>query len=175
MSIEATVTPSNRIKVVRESERESLWFLGDNVQLIVDSKDTEGRLVMAVHHAAASSQPPLHEHDSEDEIFFILQGEIKFWSEDTIVNAGVGDCVLLPKDVPHTFQVSPNSEAKWLVILTPGGFDRFFRAVGTPAGYPGPERGWSMDDDTAQRLEKAAVECGIRLLGPPGTLPEPKA
>ncbi|MEV7646939.1 cupin domain-containing protein [Arthrobacter sp. NPDC089319] len=172
MSIEASAPTTNRIKVVRESERESLWFLGDNVQLIVDSDDTEGRLVMAVHHAAASSQPPLHEHDSEDEIFFILQGEIKFWSEDTVANAGVGDCVLLPKDVPHTFQVSPNSEAKWLVILSPGGFDRFFRAVGTPAGYPGPQRGWSMDRDTEKRLGQAAADCGIRLLGPPGTLPE---
>ncbi len=173
MSVEQSVSRASRIRVVRESERESLWFLGDNVQIVVDSADTEGRLVMAVHHAAASSQPPLHEHDNEDEIFFILQGEIKFWSVDTVVNAGVGDCVLLPKDVPHTFQVSPNSEAKWLVILTPGGFDRFFRAVGTPAGYPGPQRDWSMDDETAKRLETAAAECGIRLLGPPGTLPEP--
>ena len=175
MSNEALVSQAERIKVVRESERESLWFLGDNVQLIVDSTDTEGRLVMAVHHAAASSQPPLHEHDNEDEIFFILQGEIKFWTEDMVVNAGAGDCVLLPKDVPHTFQVSPNSEAKWLVILTPGGFDRFFRAVGTPAQYPGPQPGWTMDEETASRLEKASVECGIRLLGPPGTLPIPSA
>ena len=59
------------------------------------------------------------------------------------------------------------------MILTPGGFDRFFRAVGRPAGYPGPEQGWEMDAETEERLNAAAEECGIKLLGPPGTLPEP--
>lgn len=173
MSEKLSTAEPNRIKVVRESERESLWFLGDNVQIIVDGSDTEDRLVVAFYHARASSQPPLHEHDNEDEIFFVLEGEIKFWSADTVVNISAGDCILLPKDLPHTFQVSPNSEAKWLVLLTPGGFDRFYRAVGTPAEYPGPQQGWSMDSKTEERLGAAAAMCGIKLLGPPGTLPEP--
>lgn len=142
--------------------------------MLIDGSDTEGRMVMAYQHARASSQPPLHEHDNEDEIFFILQGEIKFWTADTVVTLSAGDCILLPKDEPHTFQVSPNSEAKWLVIMTPGGFDTFYRAVGTPAQYPGPPRDWSMDSETEERLETAASACGIKLLGPPGTLPEPR-
>lgn len=166
------VSPAvDRIKVVRETERESLWFLGDNVQWILTGAETEGRLTLGLHHARPASQPPLHEHDGEDEIFFLLEGQITFWSIGTEVVLTAGDCILLPKDVPHTFQVSPDREAKWLVILAPGGFEDFVRAASRPAEYPGPEKGWEMDDATEKKLVEAAAVAGITLLGPPGARP----
>jgi hypothetical protein len=117
----------------------------------------------------------LHEHDGEDEIFYVLEGEISFWAADTQVTLGPGDCILMPKDVPHIFRVSPDSEAKWLVMSAPGGLDDFFRAVSVPAEYAGPQKGWKMDEATERRLEDACDRFGITLIAPPGARPAGQA
>lgn len=170
MTAQADVT-TNRVSVIRENERENLWFLGDLIQPIITSEMTEGRFMMALTHSKAGSEPPLHEHDAEDEIFYLLEGEITFWAADTEVTLGPGDCILMPKDVPHIFRVTPDVEAKWLVMTAPGGLERFFRAVSIPAEYPAPQKGWEMDEETEARLEAAADEFGITLIAPPGARP----
>ncbi len=162
---------SDRVCVIRRDERESIWFMGDLIQPIVTSEMTDGRLMMALTHSKPGSEPPLHEHSAEDEIFFILEGEMSFWAGDTAVRLGAGDCILMPKDVPHIFRAAPDQEVKWLVLTAPGGLEKFFRAVSVPAEYPGPQVGWEMDAQTEERLEKAAKEFGIRIIAPPGTRP----
>jgi mannose-6-phosphate isomerase-like protein (cupin superfamily) len=165
-------TDTNRIAVIRETERENLWFLGDLIQPIITTQMTQGRFMMALTHSKAGSEPPLHEHAGEDEIFYILEGRISFWAADTSVTLGPGDCILMPKEVPHIFQVDPQSEAKWLVMSAPGGLDDFFRAVAIPADYPAPQKGWRMDHATEERLENACQRFSITLLAPPGHRPE---
>jgi len=166
-----TTSPESRIFVIRESERENLWFLGDLIQPIITTQMTQGLFQMALTHSKVGSEPPLHEHVGEDEIFYILEGRISFWSAGASVTLRPGDCILMPKDVPHIFQVDRNSEAKWLVMSAPGGLDEFFRAVAVPAGYAAPQAGWEMDEATEKRLEEACHRFGITLLGPPGTRP----
>lgn len=46
--------------------------------------------------------------------------------------ARAGDCVFLPRGVPHTYKVlSPT--ARWLTLVTPAGFEEFFFEFGEPA------------------------------------------
>lgn len=96
---------------------------------------------------------------------------MSFWAGDTAVQRGAGDCILMPKDVPHIFRAAPDQEVKWLVFTAPGGLEKFFRAVSIPAEYPRPQVGWEMDADTQERLDKAAKEFGITIIAPPGTRP----
>ena len=168
---EQAVVPSERVRVVRRAERESIWFMGDLIQPIITSEMTDGRLMIALTHAKPSSEPPLHEHDAEDEIFFILEGEMSFWAGETEAVLGAGDCILMPRDVPHTFCTAADQEVKWLVFTAPGGLEKFFRAVAVPAEYPAPQQGWRMDDETEARLRVAAREYGITIIAPPGTRP----
>lgn len=162
---------TSRVKVIRESERENIWFLGDLIQPILDTETTQGRFTLALTHSKAGSEPPLHEHSGQDEVFYLLEGEIAFWAQDTAVTLTAGDCILLPKDVPHVFQVAPESEARWLVMGAPGGLNEFFRRVSVPAEYAAPQKGWRMDEATERRLEDACCEFGITLLAPPGLAP----
>ncbi|MBV1781284.1 cupin domain-containing protein [Paeniglutamicibacter sp. ABSL32-1] len=160
---------TSRLSVVRQSERENLWFLGDLIQPIISSEMTDGRFMMALTHSKLASEPPLHEHVGEDEIFYILEGTVTFWAAEADgLTLGPGDCILMPKDVPHTFQASPDIEAKWLVMSAPGGLEKFFRAVAIPADYAGPQRGWEMDEETEQRLQNACDDFNITLLAEPG-------
>lgn len=168
-----TSTTTDRLHVLRAEERESLWFLGDLIQPLATGPQTRDGLYIAHYQAAPSSQPPLHEHDDDDEIFFILQGEITFWAEgeEKIVGAA-GDFVILPKGVPHTFQASPEEGATWLLILSPSSsFEKVINAVAKPAEYEAPEKGWVIDAETVATLERVAPSAGVTLLGAPGDLP----
>lgn len=73
--------------------------------------------------------------------------------------------VLLPRDVPHGFQVSADGPARALVMVAPGGFDEFVAALGEPAGaltLPEPS-----EPDVAKVIALAAAH-GIHILPPPG-------
>lgn len=155
---------ASRVSVVRAEDRENLWFMGDLIQPIITTQMTEGRFQMSLTHAKAESEPPLHEHDAEDEIFYILEGSVAFWAGGEHVVLGPHDCILMPKDVPHIFRASKNVEAKWLVLSAPGGLDEFFRDVSEPATYLGPKRGWEMDAATEERLDTACRKHNITLL-----------
>ena len=47
------------------------------------------------------NEPPPHTHRNEDETFYILEGHIKFWVGDEVFEAGPGEFVHLPKNIPH--------------------------------------------------------------------------
>lgn len=168
-----TVKTTERVHLVRSESRDSLWFLGDLVQPLATGKQTSNGLYIAYYQAAPSSQPPLHEHDDADEIFFLLQGGITFWAEGEEALVGKsGDFVILPKGVPHTFQASPAEGATWLLILSPSSsFEKVIDAVARPAEYEAPQKGWQIDAETVATLERVTPAGGVRLLGAPGDLP----
>lgn len=168
---EQQLAAADRTAVVRKSDRESIWFLGDNVQIILDASHTEGRLFLAYQHLAAGATPPLHEHAGEDEILLLLEGEVTFWTINREFTLGAGDCILLPKETPHTLQVSPDGDAKWIIVTAPTGFEQFLRDVSEPATYEGPKRDWQMDEATAQKLGQAAERAKIDIMAPPGARP----
>lgn len=78
------------------------------------------------------AETPLHVHHNEDEGFWVLEGEVTFEAGGETIQAGPGDFVFGPRDVPHRYQVGPTG-SRMLFILTPGGFEGFIQATGVPA------------------------------------------
>ena len=54
-----------------------------------------------------------HKHDNEDEMFLILQGELRIEYEDSVVTLGEGDAHVVPKGVLH----NPVCEEECLIAL----------------------------------------------------------
>ena len=75
---------------------------------------------------------PPHYHKLEDESFYLLEGEIEFHVGDKKFRAVAGQLVVLPKNVPHHFDLISET-AKALLLITPGGFEVFFKEFGQPA------------------------------------------
>jgi hypothetical protein len=74
--------------------------------------------------------------------------------------------------VPHWFQVAADAPLRCLQLTSPARFERYAADVGQPAPerlLPPPGRG---APDPA-RVAAAGERFGIRLLGPPPTLPAP--
>ncbi len=111
--------------------------------------------------------PPVHQHDDEDELIVVLDGEIAFQIGDREITASAGACAFLPHGVPHCFQVL-TEEARFLAVTASATskprFDAFVAEVGTPAPdaslpEPGP-----IDPE---RLAEISLDHGITVLGPP--------
>ena len=110
--------------------------------------------------------PPLHVHE-EDESFHVLEGSIIVYAEGRTVQLKVGDEVVVPRGVPHTFRAASES-ARYVtttIARSPSAYEGFVRAVAEPIGEP------TLAAPEHAVLETLARANGITVLEPPGTLP----
>lgn len=75
------------------------------------------------------SGPPLHAHQGEDEIFYVLEGEYEFRAAGQRFGALPGSVIAIPRGVPHGFANVLGRPGRMLVAAIPGGLDGFFKAV----------------------------------------------
>jgi mannose-6-phosphate isomerase-like protein (cupin superfamily) len=147
---------------------EQLWFLNTLHTVRVRHDEGEDGISVMETLAPHGDSPQLHVHHTEDEIFHVLEGELRVRAGDTELRIGAGETILAPKGVPHTYRVESREGARWLVITRRGDFERFVHALSRPAerhelptsqGPPTPEQ--------ANALAAAAREHGIEFVGPP--------
>ena len=84
---------------------------------------------------------PLHMHENEDELFFVLEGEHVFQVGEEEFQVGPGGLVFAPRGVPHSQRRVVPRTGRTLVLTSPAGFEGFFRelAAADRAGTLGPE------------------------------------
>ena len=69
--------------------------------------------------------PHLHKHDF-DEGFYVLEGELTFQLKDEVVTKRAGDFVFAPRNVAHTLANHSGAPARYVLVITPAGFERYF-------------------------------------------------
>ena len=108
---------------------------------------------------------PYHVHHREDESFYVIDGEVAFVVDGQWHHAGPGTFVHGPREIPHGFAVIGTRPARMLLLATPGGFEQFVLALGTPVeAAPAPP-------DMAALMEEAARR-EIDILGPLPDMPD---
>jgi quercetin dioxygenase-like cupin family protein len=144
----------------------SLWFLNTQVTIRVSSRDGSDGISVLEHRASHGDSPPLHIHYDEDEIFHVLEGEVRYRVGDQEHRARAGETLLTPKGIPHTYKVE-SDEARMLTI-TRGEFESFIRAFGRPAEHNGlPDPSGPPTREQAEALARTCQQFGIELVGPP--------
>ena len=147
---------------------QQLWFLETLVTVRVRHDEGDDGISVLESLAPYGDSPPLHIHETEDEIFHVLEGELRVRAGDTDVRIGPGETILGPKGVPHTYRVESHEGARWLLITRRGDFERFVRALSRPAEQPGlPTPQGPPTPDQAEALAAAAHVHRIELVGPP--------
>jgi quercetin dioxygenase-like cupin family protein len=145
-----------------------LWFIDNLASVQIDGEQTGEAYSLLEFSARGGDMPPLHVHRRDDETFYVLEGEMTLFVGDRQIAVSEGQAVLAPRDVPHAYRVE-SEQARWLVINSPAGFERFVRASGESApGDELPPPGRPFDPAV---LAQTAAEYGIEILGPPGMLP----
>jgi len=74
--------------------------------------------------------PHLHTHDF-DEGFYLLEGELVFQVEEELIAKRAGELVFAPRNVAHTFANHSDQPARYVLVCTPAGFERYFARMGT--------------------------------------------
>jgi quercetin dioxygenase-like cupin family protein len=149
--------------MVARDEGERFHFLNTLHTAKIKGEHTNGTLQAVEFLAPRNFGPPLHRHDGEDELFYILDGELWLSSGDVEAVHGEGAVVWLPRGLPHTFQVRSQT-ARVLVVSTPSGFERFVATLGEPTEsrtMPEPR-----EIDPA-RIAEVCAQFDIQVLGPP--------
>ena len=98
---------------------------GSRAEIAVGGPESGGDYAVVRYHVKPGDEPPLHTHSREDEMVFVVDGEITAFVGDTQVDVGPGAFAALPRGVRHTIRVKGDS-ATLLLTLVPAGLERFF-------------------------------------------------
>ena len=111
-----------------------------------------------VEELAPGDGPPLHRHPWVTwEV--VVAGRIRVLVGEDTYEAGAGDLIFTPPNVPHTFMAIGDGPAKLVGINWPGGFHHLYAKMAPLFQVAGPP------DFGA--LAAAAAEHGAEILGPP--------
>jgi mannose-6-phosphate isomerase-like protein (cupin superfamily) len=72
---------------------------------------------------------PLHVHEHEDELFFVIEGEHVFQVGEEVFQVGPGGLVFGPRGVPHSQRRVVERTGRVLVMCSPAGLEGFFREL----------------------------------------------
>src|SRR5262245_60947264 len=143
----------------------ALMFLGTPTWLRATTTQTGGALGLIEEVLPPGFESPYHRHRREDESFYILEGVVTFVhgapGEEESLRAGPGAFVFLPRGTAHGFRAEGLTPARVLILVTPGGFERFVAALSQPADAPPP--GGSPDPG---HLVALAAQYDVEILGP---------
>ena len=111
-------------------------FLGSiGVRFMINGEDAGGDFSLVEHPLSPRAlAAPLHRHTREDEYSFVLQGRMGALLGDDVVEAGPGDLVYKPRDQWHTFWNAGDEPTRILEIISPAGFEDFFRELSDLGG-----------------------------------------
>lgn len=123
----------------------------------ISGKDTDGDL--AIFEQTSLSQgrgTPLHIHNAQDEIFYIIEGAYFFQVGDEKYAMSVGDSIFLPRNVPHAW-TQKSEKGRMTVILQPAGkLEDFFVTIAALVHEPDQEE-----------IKKIFADNDMRVVGPP--------
>src|SRR3712207_6207516 len=111
--------------VLEAQQGRALWHLGALLVFRALGAETNGQFWALEGLADRQMAVPLHAHSREDEIWYVLEGEIAFTIGDETRVGGPGAFVYIPRNEPHTFQVVSET-ARWFGIGNPAGLDEWF-------------------------------------------------
>lgn len=154
--------------ILGDDDGTPIWSFGVLMNIKATGDDTGGEFALVDHLADPGVESPYHVHHDEEELFYVLEGEIEcVYGEDGAerVRAGPGDTVYLPRDVPHGFRVVGDDACRMLVLVSPAGVEELWLEAGEPAPEletpPPPEEPPDLD-----ALAPLAERYGIEFLGP---------
>ncbi len=123
------------VKSVLPNAGDSFDFGGFGVQWKIDGIET-GHLFSVVHHPMAphALAAPMHLHRREDELSYVLKGTMGALLGNDVVSAPQGTWVFKPRRQWHTFWNAGTEPCEIIEIISPAGFENYFREVAAAWG-----------------------------------------
>ena len=141
--------------IIGPGEQRVLQVLGEVITVKIGGEQTGGRYAVIEEVSPVGGGPPLHVHLREDELFYVLGGELEFQLGDQRFRAKAGSTAFLPRDIPHTFRNVGAIPSKVLVVIIPAHFVGFFDEV------------HALTKPTTEQAMELGKKYGLTFLPPP--------
>ena len=130
-------------------------FLGGGVEAVFHllSETSDGRVTIVEHPMAPGSLIEPHTHQREDEYSFVTSGTLGMLLGDEEFEAAAGAFVAKPRGVRHAAWNAGPEPARFLEVISPGGFEHFFFEVADL--FSGPA------DPSAEELQRLSYGYGL--------------
>lgn len=121
--------------VIVSDAGDSVDLGGFGVDWKIDGRDTGERFAI-VHHSITpwTLAAPLHYHHNEDECSYVLKGTLGALLGDEVITAEPGTWVAKPREQWHTFWSAGDSPCHIIEIISPAGFENYFREIAETSG-----------------------------------------
>jgi len=130
------MSPANAI-LISECDGEAYNLLGMETVAKVTGEQTGGAWCLAEQTVPPGMGVPPHVHTREDEVFFVLEGEVEFLAGGETVVAKAGDIVSAPRGIPHAYQATGDSPARIRYMAMPSDIEGMFSEMAQwPADTP---------------------------------------
>ncbi len=101
------------------AQRARLPVLGQFVTVRIGADESGGRFALFELECPPGTGTPLH-REAGDESFLVLEGQLTFTLDGRSVEAGPGDCVVVPAATPHAEANASSAPARALSLSTLG-------------------------------------------------------
>ncbi len=122
--------PNPTAMVLAPAEGDLLTFVGISTRIKVRSEATDGAWTLIEStvepHFAGFK---LHTHKRMTEAFYILEGTLTVQLGNERVQAKPGALIVVPPGVWHTYSNPAAAPAKYLLFMSPGGFEKFLEGL----------------------------------------------
>ena len=143
----------------------SVWYSGQLMTFLATAEDTQGKFALIEAVARRGNDPPPHIHNREEEAFYVLEGEMTFSVGGQTIKATPGTMVCLPREVAHSFVID-SEQVRMLILLTPAGFEGWFKEFGVPAPAMTLPPQVEVHYSDIQRMLEAGPRYGIEFVTP---------
>jgi quercetin dioxygenase-like cupin family protein len=125
---------------------------------LVAGSATGNQLALLEIHGSAGRGVVRHMHEHEDEVVYVLEGELTFYIGEAVQRAPAQSCLVLPRGIEHSYVIE-SARARLLVALTPAGLEGFLEDMKRT------------DRRDVERLITLAARYGITITGPAPKIP----
>ncbi|OHV89489.1 cupin domain-containing protein [Mesorhizobium sp. ORS 3428] len=147
--------------------KQLLWFNNTLVAIQVSSTDGEDGICVIEHRLPYGDSPPLHVHRNEDEVFHILEGQMRFLIDGRERIVGAGETIIAPKGLPHRYRVESPAGAHTLTVTRGADFETMVRQASRPAEKPDLPPPAEPTPEMIAALTRICAESGIDIVGAP--------
>jgi quercetin dioxygenase-like cupin family protein len=151
----------------------TIKYMGQVITVLAKGTETNGRFAFMEVKVRPGLEPPPHIHEREHELFFVLEGAIRFYTPEKTFDVEAGGVGFLPQGKPHTFACLTEEIRALIMVGATGeetvGMDGYLLAMGEPAhDMVLPAAITNAVEDPEQAISVGA-SWGIRFLTPEDT------
>lgn len=104
---------------------------GCDARFLIWGEESGGGFSLVEHPVPPRSLcAPYHRHLGVDEYSFVLEGRMGALLGDEVIYAEAGELAFKPRDQWHTFWNAGDEPLRLLEVISPAGFEHFFREMG---------------------------------------------